>query len=147
MFKAVFLAVITVCYSTLIGEYRLWDSRGSELYDFSESGNHAIVNSYDGPSYTITDRGYYLRSTNSIDFPNNKYKANPGNTEVILAFWHKPVKSGTLMTFKLKSGTLFTIIKFNWIFYDNTIKAEYYKDNLFLTSVLISGFPGKSYHR
>lgn len=146
MCRPILVVMAVCCHAALIGHYKLAESQGGDLYDYSGYGNNAVVDSGGGLSFIVTDRGYYLNTTTSIEFPNNKYSMNPGSSEMIIGFWHKPLASGFLMTFNLKSANSNTLIQLKFLFlFDNTFNLEFYQDNLLKSQNKISAPPGKVY--
>ena len=105
MYLQVFSLLLMICHGNLLGHYKFWNTFGSVLYDFSGSRNHAVIPS--GSSPTWTDRGIYLDSSYSIQFPTNSQAAFPSTDTSMIAFiWIYPISEGII--FKLlanNSGT------------------------------------------
>ena len=91
----VFSLLFMVSHADLLGYYKFWNTFGSVLYDFSGSGNHAVVPS--GSTPTWTDRGLYLDSSDSIQFPTNTQASFPSSFTSITAFiWIYPLEDGII---------------------------------------------------
>jgi hypothetical protein len=133
-----FLNLAFVCEAAKVGHYKLTDSRGHDLYDLSNSGNHAEVSSIYYPLFITTDRGYFLYNSTYIHFPSNKYKSYPGSSELILGVWHKAIFEGYFFTFLSKQGSLFSLIKIRYTFLSTGFNIELYQDSDVMTSAHIT---------
>jgi hypothetical protein len=94
-----------VSHANLLGYYKFWNTFGNVLYDFTGSRNHAVVPT--GSTPTWTDRGIYLDSSDTIQFPTNAQATFPSSDTSMIAFiWIYPISEGII--FKLlanNSGT------------------------------------------
>jgi hypothetical protein len=97
LLKVIWL-LCSIATAALIGNYKLYDSRGNALYDFSLSNMHAVFSLNGGLNPILTDRGQYIHSDNSITFPSNSYKSYSGNSEMSIVFWLCPTYYGTILT-------------------------------------------------
>ena len=95
MYLPVFSLLFMISHASMLGYYKFWNTFGSVLYDFSSSGNHAVVPS--GSSPTWTDRGIYLDSSDSIQFRTNSQATFPSTFTSTLAYiWIYPISDGVI---------------------------------------------------
>jgi hypothetical protein len=95
MYFWVFSLLFMVSRANLLGHYKFWNTFGSVLYDFSGSGKHAVVPS--GSTPTWTDRGLYLDSSDSIQFPTNTQASFPSSfTSITASIWIYPLEDGII---------------------------------------------------
>jgi hypothetical protein len=69
-----YLSLPLLIHAALIGDYKLYNSAGSGLYDFSSKEMHAEVAKISSSLMVATDRGAYISDT-SFKFPSNSFKS------------------------------------------------------------------------
>ena len=62
MVSVLYFLIPILTHSALLGHYKLWDSKGDVLYDYSLNDRHAEVETNGGESPILTDRGQFLHS-------------------------------------------------------------------------------------
>jgi hypothetical protein len=92
-----FILTLVACKCQILGNYRLWDSFGNTLYDFSGSENHAQIITRHNSETVLTDRGLYL-SKASISLPRDIIQLGPENASTMISFWYFPLESSRLFT-------------------------------------------------
>jgi hypothetical protein len=106
MISPIICLLFPLSFAALLGNYKLWDSRGGSLYDYSGNGRHAILDSSNGLGPILTDRGQYLYSRTSIRFPSNSYTNYPGGSTLLISFWFLAKENGNLLNiYSTNSGT------------------------------------------
>jgi hypothetical protein len=115
MSKLAFLLLVTLLCSIqalLLGNYKLYNSKGSGLYDSSGNGNHGEISWVDKP--ILTDRGQYFYPKSSLKFPTNVYKYYPGSSSLIIALWFVAGSDGTLLKVTSYFNSSINSIKIAW---------------------------------
>jgi hypothetical protein len=114
----VFLGLILLLnfiHASLVGNYQLYNSAGSALYDFSGNGNHAEVDKIAGYSPILTDRGQYFDARSRIEFPSNMFKFySPTTQNMIIAMWFVAKTKGLLLRVSRIENTQVTYCLIDW---------------------------------
>lgn len=106
MLTSILYFLFPLSFAALLGNYKLWDSRGGSLYDYTGNGRHAILDPSSGSSPILTDRGQYLYSKTSIQFPSNSYTHYPGGSILLISFWFLAKDDGNLINiYSSNTGT------------------------------------------
>lgn len=114
MSLTLFSLLCSLTFAALLGHYKLWDSSGNALYDYSGNKRHAVMELNGGLSPIQTDRGQYLQSKTSIKFPTNSYSSNPGSSTMIVSFWFLAVAQGNLFNISLGNSGASKTIELGW---------------------------------
>jgi hypothetical protein len=110
------ILLLSCAQGVLLGNYKLYDSRGSALYDFSGNRNHAEVSWDAGSSPVLTDRGHYFYSSSQIDFPSNMYKLYPStSTTMVIAMWLLVTNPGRLFRVSKIENSQVTNCYIDWV--------------------------------
>jgi hypothetical protein len=85
----------------LLANYKLYDSLGWTVYDYSGNGRHGSVwwMSPDTNKPILTDRGMYFYGPSRISLASNEFKDFPGGPTVLLSIWTCISQGGTLLRF------------------------------------------------
>lgn len=95
-FFLIYLSAI-LSQASLIGNYKLNESTGNALYDFTLNSMHAEVSKVNPTSSLMisTDRGTYI-SNMLIKFPSNKFKSYAYPTAMSLSFYYLSSVNGSI---------------------------------------------------
>ncbi len=113
---------------TLIGNYKLYDSMGDYLYDFSSNSNYAklVTNSCSGDYPKVTDRGTILGSCNAIELPTKSLN------EMAVAYWINVATEDP--------GRIFSVVSSS-----NKYKVRYKSEDTGIELKLSKGSDGKEF--
>jgi hypothetical protein len=118
---SIFLLCLRV-HAALWGHYKLYESKGDMLYDFTGNANHAQV-TWSGTSPPIlTDRGQRFEETSYIDFPKNIYKDYPNRNTMIIVMWVFVVGEGYLITVESGSHKIYLY----WMGYNGNLMIKFH---------------------
>ena len=110
------ILLLNCAQAILLGNYKLHDSRGSALYDFSGNSNHAEVSWSNGSRPVLTDRGQFFYASSQIDFPSNMYNIYPStSTSMVVAIWILATKGGNLLRISKIENSRVTNCYIDWV--------------------------------